>query len=226
MALLLPPGYNLGHTHLGRGNLWGLAELNLERTNRYGIRYRQVMGNFFTEIERCRRLGLSFDLLWDLKTLRLDGYREVVQVREDGDVAIRTDGRSALLRGPRVPERPAGRAPQLTVEVSVARSGLPCTVAGRARVAEGDAPVYYKTGTDRSGVYYNGMVLWELYGPAEEDYRALAGRVTALEPNRRAPATVEVQFQIERAGRYRLRAATTDLAGRSTVTWKEFKVGN
>ena len=41
---------------------------------------------FFTEIERCLRLGVAFDLLWDLDVLRLDGYREVVRVREDGRV--------------------------------------------------------------------------------------------------------------------------------------------
>src|SRR3979490_893554 len=27
VAILLPPGYNLGHVHLGKGNLWGLGEL-------------------------------------------------------------------------------------------------------------------------------------------------------------------------------------------------------
>jgi len=31
---------------------------------------------------------------------------------------------------------------------------------------------------------------------------------------------VETKFQIEKAGRYRLRASTVDLAGRSTVVWK------
>jgi len=35
---------------------------------------------------------------------------------------------------------------------------------------------------------------------------------------------VEVNFTVEKPGPYRLRAATTDLAGRSTVVWKEFRV--
>jgi len=42
IAILLPPGYNLGHVYLGKGNLWGLGELNLERLNREGIKYRTV----------------------------------------------------------------------------------------------------------------------------------------------------------------------------------------
>lgn len=33
-------------------------------------------------------------------------------------------------------------------------------------------------------------------------------------------AEVETKFKIEQAGRYRLRASTVDLAGRSTVVWK------
>jgi len=33
-------------------------------------------------------------------------------------------------------------------------------------------------------------------------------------------AEVETRFQIEKGGRYRLRASTVDLAGRSTVVWK------
>jgi len=37
--------------------------------------------------------------------------------------------------------------------------------------------------------------------------------------------STEVEFSAEQPGRYRLRAATTDLAGCSTVVWKEFKVG-
>ena len=111
------PGYNLGHTHMGRGDLWGLEELNLERTNHCGIRYRQVMGNFFTEIERCLRAGVAFDLCWDLEGLKLDGYREVVRVREDGRVEVIAGGKHKLQEGPRVPEPLPGKPPKLTLEV-------------------------------------------------------------------------------------------------------------
>ena len=225
VAILLPPGYNLGHVHMGRGNLWGLGELNLERTNRYGLRYRQIMGNVFTEIERCRRLGIGFDLLRDLKGIKLNGYREMVHVREDGRVEIFAEGRHSLRDGPRVPERPAGKPPQLAVELSVANKELPCTVKARARVTEGSSPIYYTTGADRHGVYHNAMVLWELYGPAGEDYRSLASQVIRSETRDGAAAEVETTFTIEQAASYRLRAATTDLAGRSTVKWIEFDFG-
>jgi len=222
-VILLPPGYDLGHTHMGRGNLWGLGELNLERTNRHGIRYRQVMGNFFTEIERCLRLGIAFDLRWDLDGLKLDGYREIVRVREDGRVEITVDGRRSLRKGPRVPKRPAGKPPQLTMELSAPDHAAPNTFTARARVTEGASPVYYTTGTDERGVYQNVMVLWELYGPGEEDYRTLVSRVTRS-PAADQPALVETTFTVSQPGRYRLRAATTDLTGRSTVVWKEFKL--
>ena len=226
IAILLPPGYDLGHTHTGRGNLWGLNELNLERMNRHGVRHRQVMGNFFTEIERCLRLGVAFDLLWDLDGLKLDGYREVVRVREDGRVEIPADGRRSLRKGPRVPERPAGKPPQLAVELSGEVGQSPRAITARARVTEGSAPIYYTTGADRHGVYHNAMVLWELYGPGGEDYRSLlAGGANPVVNRDGGSAVVETQFTIEQPGRYRLRAATTDLAGRSTVVWNEFKVG-
>jgi hypothetical protein len=67
VAILLPAGYNLGHVYMGKGNLWGLGELNLERVNQEGVKYRTVMGNFFTEIERCIRMGVAYDLFWDIE---------------------------------------------------------------------------------------------------------------------------------------------------------------
>ena len=66
IAILLPPGYNLGHVFLGKGILWGVGELNLERLNPAGVKYRVVMSNFFQEIERCLQQGIAFDLLWDM----------------------------------------------------------------------------------------------------------------------------------------------------------------
>ena len=98
IVILLPPGYNLGHVEMGRGNLWGLGELNLERHNREGVKYRTVMHNFFTEIERAIRLGVAFDLVWDLAGLKLSDYREVVQVREDGKVEVLKVGRRSYTK--------------------------------------------------------------------------------------------------------------------------------
>lgn len=221
--ILLPPGYDLGHTHMGRGNLWGITELNLERTNRHGIPHRQVMANCFTEIERCLRRGIAFDLRWDLEGLPRDGYREIVRVGDDGRVEISTDGRRPSRKGARAPERAAGKPPQLTVALSTGNDIGLHSFNARAQVAEGSAPIYYTTGTDRHGIYQNVLVLWELYGPEAEDYRMLSGQVISTDTT--AGATVETRFTLEQPGVYRLRAATTDLTGRSAVVWKEFKVG-
>ncbi|MCX6623245.1 MAG: hypothetical protein NTY38_19705, partial [Acidobacteria bacterium] len=118
VAILLPPGYDLGHVYMGKGQLWGIGELNLERTNRAGVKYRTVMSNFFLEIERCIRLGVAYDLLWDLPAVQPKGYREVVRVREDGKVEVVENGRSTVVTGARKPERPAGSPPGLTVTVA------------------------------------------------------------------------------------------------------------
>ena len=225
VAILLPPGYDLGHTHMGRGNLWGLTELNLERTNRCGVRYRQVMGNCFTEVERCLRGGVAFDLCWDLDGLKLDGYREVVRVREDGRMEVTAEGKRKLQKSPRVPERPSGNLPKLTFELSGGAGEQPRSFTARAQITEGSAPVYLTSGADRHGVYHNVLVLWELFGPGAEDYRQLFGRVTTPLDGGASPAVVETRFALEQPGHYRLRAATTDMAGRSTVVWKEITAG-
>jgi hypothetical protein len=69
------------------------------------------------------------------------------------------------------------------------------------------------------------LALWELFGPGAEDYRQLSGRVVTPLGREGGSAVVETQFALDQPGRYRLRAATTDLAGRSTVVWNEIKVG-
>jgi hypothetical protein len=223
VLILLPPGYDLGHTHTGRGNLWGINELNLERKNREGVRYRQVMGNCFTEIERCLRLGLPFDLRWDLPGLTPDGYREIVRVRTDGRVEVTTAGGHERRKSARVPVRGVGRPPGLKLEWSAPANGSPAAITARAGITTGSSPVYYTTGTDRNGVCQNVMVLWELYGPGEADYGQLFGRV-AQRPDASGCAVVETQFTVTQPGHYRLRAATADLAGRTTVVWKAFEV--
>ena len=220
IAILLPPGYNLGHVHLGRGSLWGLPELNLERVNRKGVKYRAVMSNFFTEIERCIRLGVAFDLLWDLPEMHPSGYREVIRVREDGKVEIDQGEKRVLLDQARVPARPPGTPPGLEVNLSATDGKAPLEVTARAHVVEKSAPVYYTHGRDIEGVYRNAVVAWELYGPNEEDYRFLqpAGLKPRVQKKGRS-YEVTVNFTLQRPGNYRLRAATVDLAGRTTVNW-------
>jgi hypothetical protein len=225
VAILLPPGYNLGHVHMGKGNLWGLGELNLERVNRQGVKYRTVMGNFFTEIERCIRMGVAYDLFWDSEGHPPVGYREIVRVREDGKVEVMVDGKNALHDGPRTPDRPGGDPPQLAIELSTETGKAPLGVAARAFLVEGSSPVYYTLGANSKGIYRNVKVLWELYGPEEEDYRFLLGE--NREPRIRdegRQTRVEIEFKIGRPGQYHLRVATVDLAGRTTVVWKNITI--
>ena len=227
IAILLPPGYNLGHVEMGRGNLWGLGELNLERRNKEGVQYRTVMHNFFTEIERSIRLGVAFDLLWDLEKLNLSDYREVVCIREDGRVEVRENGDVVLHEGARTPTRPNGTPPTLKLNVSISRTDVPLKVHAFATVTKGSAPVYYTRGADERGVYNNEMVLWELFGPAEEDYRFLNREQSEIRINQMGSVTeVEIGFSLQLPGDYRLRAATVDMAGRTAVAWETITVPN
>jgi len=198
---------------MGKGNLWGLGELNLERVNREGVKYRTVMGNFFTEIERCIRMGVAYDLFWDIEGYQLPGYREVVHIREDGKVMVEVDEKKILHNGPRISERPEGNPPKLAIELSI------------DFLVEGSSPIYYTLGANPKGIYKNVKVFWELYGPGEEDYRFLLGR--NREPRIRDEGTqtsLDIKFRISQPGKYRLRAATVDLAGRTAVVWKNIAV--
>jgi len=223
--ILLPPGYDLGHVQMGRGNLWGITELNLERRNATGTRYRTVMGNAFIEVERCIRLGLPFDLAWDLPGLTLSGYREVVRVTEEGRLRISNNGRSRSQKQPRTPARPPGIPPRLDVQLLHQPQAAPAQLTARAQITEGSSPVYYTTGSDRNGVHHNARVLWELYGPQEEDYRTLL-EPGANPPSRSIGASIQVDlnFTVAAPGRYRLRAAITDHEGRSAVAWHSFTI--
>ena len=226
VAILLPPGYNLGHVHMGKGLLWGVDELNLERRNREGIQYRAVMSNFFVEIERCLRQGVAFDLLWDLPELKLDGYREVVRVREDGKIELIQDGIHTLLEGARVPERPQGEAPRLSVALSTVQATSPVDILAVAHITEGAAHAYYAPAPDANGEHHNLRVAWELFGPEDEDctYRSPGITYGPSSPEADRGYAAEAAIHIEKPGQYRLRAAATDLAGRSTVVWKEITV--
>ena len=225
IVILLPPGYNLGHVEMGRGNLWGVGELNLERHNREGIKYRTVMRNFFIEIERAIRLGVAFDLIWDLEGLKLSDYREAIRIREDGKVEVDDGNETVLYERARNPARPNGIPPTLRVNIPIPQANTPLEVQASATVTEGSASIYYTRGADESGVYNNEMVLWELFGPAEEDYRFLNREASEIRINQRESGTeVEIRFSLKRAGDYRLRVATVDMAGRTAVVWETITV--
>ena len=225
IVILLPPGYNLGHVEMGRGNLWGVGELNLERPNREGIKYRTVMHNFFTEIERAIRLGIAFDLIWDLEGLKLSDYREIVRIREDGKVEVHEGSETTLHEGARTPIRPTGTPPTLTVDVSIPQTDVPLEVHACATITKGSASVYYTRGADASGIYNNEMVLWELFGPEEEDYRFLNRDHSEIRIDQTETiAEAEIRFSLKHPGNYRLRAATVDMAGRTAVAWETISI--
>lgn len=208
-AVLLPPGYDLGHVQMGKGNLWGIHELNLERKNRAGVTYRAVMSRFFSEIERLFKAGKTFDLLWDLPGLKLEGYREVVRVREDTATE----------------KRPRGEGPRLEVSLAARTDGTGVALDARARVEKRSAEVFYTYGADTDGVYRNALAAWEVYGPEEEDQMLLIPE--KLKPRVALDAiggAVEVSFMVSQPGAYRLRVSTVDIAGRSTVVWKPFTI--
>ena len=100
-------------------------------------------------------------------------------------------------------------------------------ITARAFVKEGSAPIYYTQGADKNGHYNNIYVLWELFGPEEEDYYypwSESWKIQVDDKDTHAEAIINLP--ISKSGKYRLRAATSDLAGRSTVVWKEINVGN
>ncbi|MFB3789344.1 MAG: hypothetical protein ACE15F_23540 [bacterium] len=225
VAILLPVGYNLGHVHMGRGNLWGLEELNLERRNRHGVPYRTVMNHFFVEIERCIRMGIAFDLFWDLEQAPIHGYREIVHIQEDGGVEVETNGNRVLYDGARTPQRPDGTPPRISIVLAPEQGTAPLAITARAVLREGSSPVYYTPGADEHGVYHNRKIFWELYGPEEEDYRAVnpvkSEPVIQIDSHTTA---LENHIQLANPGIYRLRASACDLAGRTAVEWKKIVV--
>ena len=224
-AIVLPVGYNLGHVKMGIGNFSGLPELNMERRNELGVKYRDVMNNFYIEIERCIRLGVEYDLFWNLDGLELDGYREIVLIRKDGNIEVLQDGNRTVLESARIPERPEGDPPQLSVAVEIERKEDSNWVRALAQVSEGDAPIYYTQGANKDGIYRNTYVLWELYGPEEEDYTDFwKDRWDIQVVEEGDSAAVAIDFQINKPGAYRLRVSACDAAGRSTVVWNNIHI--
>lgn len=227
VAILFPEGYNLGHVFLGKGPLWGIGELHLERRNTAGLKYREVMQRVLTEVERCVKLGVAFDLMWDSPGLDLLDYRQTVRILETGRIEVSEKGKPIeIFHHPRSSFRPSGEAPKLDVQIMPAKGiekGEAFVVT--AFIEETDAPVYYTMGADPDGVYRNVLVLWELYGPGEEDYRYF--RPENLHPNAVRDGnrlTVKGLFKVNQAGHYRLRTATVDAAGRTSIHWLDVEV--
>ena len=113
----------------------------------------------------------------------------------------------------------------MTVDVSIPQADTPLEVHACANVTEGSTSVYYTRGADANGIYNNERVLWELFGPEEEDYRFLNREQSEIRLTQtESVASVEVSFGLRHPGDYRLRAATVDMAGRTAVEWKTITV--
>jgi hypothetical protein len=92
-------------------------------------------------------------------------------------------------------------------------------------VEETTAKVFYTFGADSEGVYRNALVAWEIYGPEEPDQLLpIPERLKPRSVLDESGGSVELTFPISRPGNYRLRAATVDTSGRSTVVWRPFTV--
>jgi hypothetical protein len=157
--------------------------------------------------------------------MKLTGYREVVRVREDGKIEVAENGKSVLLNEPRSAQRLNGVPPFLGVTLAAKPASDALELTATARVIEKSASVYYTLGADTEGVYHNARVAFEIYGPGEQDYLFL--RPDKLKPRVReiaGGAEVEGSATLTRPGSYRLRAATVDTAGRTTVVWRSFTV--
>src|SRR4051794_40833563 len=121
--------------------------------------------------------------------------------------------------------RPDGTPPELTVSVTASVEADVLELRATAHVVEKAALIYYTLGADTEGVYHNARVAWELCGPGEEDYVSI--RPENLKPRVRVTGDVdevEASTALTRPGKYRLRASTVDLAGRTTVVWTPFEV--
>lgn len=151
LAIVIPAGYNLGHVFQGKGLLWGLPELNRERSTAAGSTYGEVMSAAFLEMEKAMREGTRFDVLWDLPELPVNGYGRVVRITE----GART-GRTAT-----------GPGPAVALTISGGEGGW---YTGHAAST---ADLFYTAGADATGVYRNARFYWELYGPNEEDMQII-----------------------------------------------------
>jgi len=136
------------------------------------------------------------------------------------------NGKSRIFDSARIPERPGGLPPQLSVDIKSGEEKAPCAITARADITPGSAPVYYTQGAGKDGIYRNTYVLWELYGPQEEDYSDFWSQRWNVDITEKGKsATAEIKFTIDKPGNYRLKVSACDLTGRTKVVWKNINIG-
>jgi hypothetical protein len=212
VMILFPPGYTL----LSKEPMWWLPPLNYEKKNREGLTYREVLARVAAEIERCYRQGVAYDLAWDLDGLDLEGYREIIRIRENGQVSVTSENKNAVYHSPRWPARPPGEAPGLSIAVSSQTGSAPMFLVAEAKITEYQSPVYFTPQHDDKGVWKNTKVIWQLYGPGPDLYKNVSHHFDSK-------AGI-LPLELEAPGTYRLRASVVDRAGRSTVRWETIVV--
>lgn len=193
VCIVLPYGYTFAPFPLQY-----VKWLHLERKTEAGTTYRQVLANAATEVERCLREGVKFDIAIDEPRFRPKGYTELIYVREDGTLRLVRPGQpDRLLRQPRTPERPdLGPPPSVTITVVDAPAAAPCTLKLKATATPGTGELA-------------GGITWEVFLPGG-DFRSADGE--------------ELAIKAERGGTYRVRAAVTDCFGRPAIAWSELTV--
>ncbi|MDB4796722.1 hypothetical protein OAG77_00840, partial [bacterium] len=212
VMILFPPGYTL----LSKEPMWWLPPLHYEKKNREGLTYREVLARVAAEIERCYRQGVPYDLAWDIDGLDLGGYREIIRIREDGQISVKSENENAVYHSPRWPERPKGQSPGLSLAVSSRKGSAPMFLVAEAQITEHQSPVYFSPQHDDEGIWENTKVIWQLYGPGPDLYRNLSHLFDS-------EAGI-LPLELEDPGTYRLRASVVDRAGRSTVRWETIVV--
>ena len=225
VAILIPPGYNMGHVKMGIGHISGLGELNRERLNTKGVKHGTVMSNFYVEVERCLRLGIEFDAFWDLEGFDFSHYSEIVNIRKNGKVEVTAKGQTIMLDSARILNRANGVSPHLSTNIKGGNTHSTGLISVTANIKKSSAPVYFTRGVNDEGKNINQYVLWELFGPGDEDYTAFWDeRFNYTVTEKKNSVEVEFRFTVNQPGEYRLRVATTDLAGKSAVVWTNLTI--
>lgn len=225
VAILIPPGYNMGHVKMGIGHISGLGELNRERLNTKGVKHGTVMSNFYVEVERCLRLGIEFDAFWDLEGFDFSHYSEIVNIRKNGKVEVTAKGQTIMLDSARILNRANGVSPHLSTNIKGGNTHSTGLISVTANIKKSSAPVYFTRGVNDEGKNINQYVLWELFGPGDEDYTAFWDeRFNYTVTEKKNSVEVEFRFTVNHPGEYRLRVATTDLAGKSAVVWTNLTI--
>ena len=81
-AVVLPYGYSLPTSW--QLHTWGTHIYPLNRKNRFGLTYKQVLTPAVREIARCLKNGIAYDVVPAGEEFDPTGYSEVVRIKENG----------------------------------------------------------------------------------------------------------------------------------------------